>query len=53
MQLEGASHLAAEPATNGHGHQPSEEDEEDSSDLVEVHLIPANESTCKIDSTSS
>lgn len=50
MQLEGASHLMPESATNGNNTHESPEDGGDEDDgtngLVEVHLTPADESTC-------
>ena len=50
MQLEGASHLMSESTTNGNDtHEyPEEVDDEDDAGngLVEVHLTPADESTC-------
>jgi hypothetical protein len=46
MQLEGASHLTHEPGTNGQSHDSYSNDEDDTSELVEIHLIPSNESTC-------
>ena len=47
MQLDGAEHLLSGSATNGNSHEsPEEEDEEGSIHFVELHLSPADESTC-------
>jgi Regulator of volume decrease after cellular swelling len=52
MQLDNASHLiSSESATNGNNHESPddvEEEEEDSDTrgLVEVYLVPSDESTC-------
>lgn len=46
MQLEGASHLISESATNGNRHESPENEDDDMAELVEVHLIPSDESTC-------
>jgi hypothetical protein len=47
MQLDGAEHLMSGSTTNGNGHHvPEGDDEEDSIDFVELHIIPADESTC-------
>jgi|SRR5579871_221978 len=48
MQLEGASHLEADPTTNGHTHhtEEQEEEEEEMGELVELHITPSDETTC-------
>ena len=47
MQLDGAEYLLSGSTTNGNSHEsPEEEDEEGSIDFVELHLTPADESTC-------
>jgi Regulator of volume decrease after cellular swelling len=46
MQLEGASNLTHEPGINGHAHGSHDDDEDDTSELVEIHLTPPDESTC-------
>lgn len=48
MQLDGAEHLLSGSTTNGNSHEsPEEEDDEGSIHFVELHLTPADESTCK------
>jgi len=49
MQLEGASHLMSESTTNGnntHESPENDDDDETANGLIEVHLIPTDESTC-------
>jgi hypothetical protein len=47
MQLDGAEHLLSGSTTNGNSHEsPEEEDDEGSIHFVELHLTPADESTC-------
>ena len=48
MQLEGANHLEADPTTNGHKHHTAEQEEEEQEmgELVELHIIPSDETTC-------
>ena len=48
MQLEGASHLTSESATNVNEQEAleDEDEDEDMSELVEIHLTPEDESTC-------
>lgn len=48
MQLDGASHLEADPTTNGHSHHTAEQEEEgdEMEGLVELHITPTDETTC-------
>ena len=48
MQLDGASHLIGESTTNGNAHESLEDEHEDMGGLVEIHLTPADESTCNV-----
>jgi hypothetical protein len=45
MQLDGAAHLMSEPVS-GHSNGSRDDEDDDASELVEIHLIPADESTC-------
>ena len=47
MQLDGTSCLLSESTTNGHTQEtPDGEEGGDKDELVEMHLVPADESTC-------
>ena len=47
MQLDGAEHLMSGSNTHGNGHVSLADEEDGSSvDFVELHLTPADESTC-------
>jgi hypothetical protein len=46
MQLEGASLLTSESATHVNEQESVEDEDEDMSELVEIHLTPEDESTC-------
>lgn len=46
MQLEGASHLTSESASNGNAHESPEAEDDEMSELVEIHVTPEDESTC-------
>jgi Regulator of volume decrease after cellular swelling len=47
MQLEDTSHLMSGSATNGNSRESPENEDDEMAELVEVNLIPADESTCK------
>ena len=51
MQLDGAAVLTSEPAANGNSHRTEGDDDDEAGGLLELRLVPANQSTCNIRST--